>query len=36
MIAILKKDLIADDSMPGEDKIINTIRKEYFANDKYF
>ena len=32
----IKKDLIADDSMPGEDKIVNTIRKEYFANDKYF
>jgi len=32
----IKKDLIADDSMPGEDKIINTIRKEYFVNNKYF
>ena len=30
MITILKTELMADGSTLGEDKIINTVRKEYF------
>ncbi len=32
----IKGELIADDPTLGEDKIVNTIKKEYFVNDKYF
>ena len=32
----IKKEMMADDSIPGEDKIINTVRKEYFVNNAYF
>ena len=32
----IKKELIANDLVPGEDKIINTVRKEYFVNNTYF
>jgi hypothetical protein len=32
----IKKEIVADDSMLGEDKIINTIRKEYFVNNTNF
>ena len=30
---IIKEELITDDSIPGEDKIINTVKKEYFVNN---
>ena len=33
---IIKTELMADDSTLGEDKIINTVRQEYFANKTYF
>ena len=29
----IKKEMMADDSIPGEDKIINTVKKEYFVNN---
>ena len=32
----VKKEMMAEDSILGEDKIINTVRKEYFANNTYF
>ena len=32
----IKEELMADDSIPGEDKIINTVKKEYFVNNTYF
>ena len=32
----VKKEMMAEDSILGEDKIINTVRKEYFENNTYF
>ena len=32
----IKKEMMANDSIPGEDKIINTVKKEYFVNNTYF
>jgi hypothetical protein len=32
----IKKEMMTDDSIPGEDKIINTVKKEYFISDKIF
>ena len=32
----IKKEIMADESTLGEDKIINTVRKEYFVNNTYF
>jgi len=32
----IKEELMADDSIPGEDKIINIVKKEYFVNNTYF
>ncbi len=29
----IKEDLMSSDSIPGEDKIINTVKKEYFVNN---
>ena len=29
----IKEELMADDSIPGVDKIINTVKKEYFVNN---
>jgi len=29
----IKEDLMSSDSIPGEDKIINTVIKEYFVNN---
>jgi len=32
----IKEELMADDPISGEDKIINTVKKEYFENNTYF
>jgi hypothetical protein len=32
----IKEELMADDPILGEDKIINTVKKEYFENNMYF
>jgi hypothetical protein len=32
----IKKEIVTDDSTLGEDKIINTVRKEYFVNNTNF
>jgi len=32
----IKKEMMTDDSIPGEDKIINTVKEDYFINNKYF
>ena len=32
----IKKEMMANDSIPGEDKIINIVKKEYFVNNTYF
>ena len=29
----IKKEMMANDSIPGEDKIINIVKKEYFVNN---
>ena len=31
----IKENIMADDHTLGEDKIINTVRKEYFVNNTY-
>ena len=35
-IYYIKKEMMSDDPTLGEDKIINTVRKEYFVNNTYF
>lgn len=32
----IEKEMMANDQILGEDKIINTVRKEYFVNNTYF
>ena len=32
----IKKEMMTDDSIPGEEKIINTVKQDYFINNKYF
>jgi len=32
----IKKEMMTDDSIPGENKIINTVKQEYFVNNKNF
>ena len=31
----IKKEMMAEDSILGEDKIINTVKKEYLLNNTY-